>query len=96
MISLELEYFSNQVQIKLNQPKSTWTQAEKKLLPVLVTRLNKREKPIKQEIKMHQKKIQALEVDVNKAFQVVHALKSDYQSSKEMYEIFSEKASILD
>jgi len=96
LISLELEYFSNQVQIKLNQPKSTWTQAEKKLLPVLVTRLNKREKPIKQEIKMHQKKIQALEVDVNKAFQVVHALKSDYQSSKEMYEIFSEKASILD
>ena len=45
---------------------------------------------------MHQKKIQALEVDVNKAFQVVHALKGDHQSSKEMYEIFSEKASILD
>ena len=45
---------------------------------------------------MHQKKIQALEVDVNKAFQQVQALKSDHQQSKDMFEIFSEKASVLD
>ena len=78
VISLELEYFSNQVQVKLREPKSTWTQAEKKLLPVLITRLNKREMPIKKEINMHQKKIQALEVDVNKAFLALQALKDDH------------------
>ena len=44
-----------------------------------MTRLEKREVPIKKEILMHQKKIQALEVEVNKAFQEVQALKSDHQ-----------------
>ena len=45
---------------------------------------------------MHQKKIQGLELEVNKAFQQFQNLKEDYQQSKEMYEICSEKADVLE
>jgi len=68
VIRLEQEFFSNQVRVKLGQPKSTWTQAEKKLLPVLMSKLEKRELPIKKEIMAHQKKILGLQGEVNKAF----------------------------
>ena len=52
----------------MTQAAGTWTAAERKLLPVLQTRLKKRELPIKTEIKLRQNKITALEVDVNKHF----------------------------
>ena len=96
VIALEKEFFFNQVKVKLGQRKSTWTQAEKKLLPVLMSKLEKREMPIKKEIMAHQKKIRSMEVEVNKAFQSVQALRGDYTQSRDMYEVSAEKASVLD
>ena len=46
LADLEMQYFKRQIEVKLSQPKSTWTQAEKKLLPVLVNKLEKRKQPI--------------------------------------------------
>ena len=52
----------------MNQAAGTWTAAQRKLLPVLKSRLKKREAPIKREIKHRQDKINALEIEVNKSF----------------------------
>ena len=43
-----------------------------------MSKLQKREQPIKKEMLAHQKKIQAMEIEVNKAFMQVQALKDDY------------------
>ena len=50
----------------MTQTAGTWTAAERKLLPVLQSRLKKREQPIKKEIKMRQDRINALGPNVNK------------------------------
>ena len=52
----------------MNQAAGTWTAAQRKLLPVLKSRLKKREAPIKREIKHRQDKINTLEIEVNKSF----------------------------
>ena len=49
---LEQEYFKSQIITKMKQAAGTWTAAERKLLPVLQSRLKKREQPIKKEIKL--------------------------------------------
>ena len=43
-----------------------------------MSKLAKRELPIKKEMQAHQKKIKSIEVEVNKAFMSVHVLKGDY------------------
>ena len=44
--------------------------------------------PIKKEIQMHQKKISALENDFNKYLKIFQNTKEEYQSSKDMFEIY--------
>lgn len=50
-------YFMSYVEGKVSQSKASWTEAEKTLLPALISRLQKREEPIKKELKMHQDKL---------------------------------------
>ena len=92
---LEHCYFKSQVEFKLKQAKGTWTQAEKTLLPPLTNRLEKREEPIKKEVKMHQDKIKQLEVEVSKQFQIKKILQTEFEGIKEQYEIQKEKLSVL-
>ena len=55
-----------------------WTAAEKKLFPVLLSRLKKKEMPIKKEITMHQKKIQVLQTEANRVFGLKEAVSPEY------------------
>lgn len=67
LVELEHEYFKSQVEFKLGQPKGIWTNAESTLLPALMSKLKKREEPIKKEVKMQQAKIKAVEAEMGKA-----------------------------
>ena len=80
----------------MNQAAGTWTAAQRKLLPVLKSRLKKREAPIKREIKHRQDKINALEIEVNKSFQIKQVLQKEYQAVKESFDLFNEKAKVLE
>ena len=79
LAQFEHMYFMAYVEGKVCQSKASWTQAEKTLLPALISRLQKREEPIKKELKMHQDKIKSIDVEVLKASQRIKAQQADFE-----------------
>lgn len=72
-----------------------WTQAEKTLFPTLLSKLKKREEPIKKELKMHQDKIKAIDAELSKAMQRNKIAQNEYESEKEIFDLKQEKIKIL-
>ena len=61
----------------------TWTHAEKTILPGLISKLKKREEPIRKEIKMHQDKIRTIETESAKHFQRKRAAEVELSKARE-------------
>jgi predicted nuclease with TOPRIM domain len=61
----------------------------------LISKLKKREEPIKKEIKMHQDKIKSIETESSKCFQRKRADEKEFQKVKERLEQISDRVSVL-